>query len=129
MATNRPATKKPATISEYIRAAPRAGQPHLRKLYRILKSAAPDAEEAIKWGTPFFIEPRFLFAFSAFKAHLDFAPSPSTLKAFRKELAEHKTTKNFLQVPYDEPLPAALIRRIAEYRVREVSERQDDGFW
>ena len=123
------ATKKPTTIAEYIRGAPRAGQPHLRKLYKILKKAAPDAQEAIKWGMPFFIEPRFLFSFSAYKAHLDFAPSQSALKAFRKELAEHKTTKNYLQVPYDEPLPAALIRKIAEYRVQEVSERQGDGFW
>ena len=59
------ASKRPTTIAEYIRAAPREGQPHLRRLYAILKSVAPEAEEAIKWGTPFFVEPRFLFAFSA----------------------------------------------------------------
>ena len=41
----------------------------------ILKSVAPEAEEAIKWGTPFFVEPRFLFAFSAHKAHLNFVVS------------------------------------------------------
>ncbi len=64
------ASKRPTTIAEYIRAAPRDGQPHLRRLYAILKSVAPEAEEAIKWGTPFFVEPRFLFAFSAHKAHL-----------------------------------------------------------
>ena len=59
------ASKRPTTIAEYIEAAPREGQPHLRRLYAILKSVAPKAEEAIKWGTPFFVEPRFLFAFSA----------------------------------------------------------------
>jgi uncharacterized protein YdhG (YjbR/CyaY superfamily) len=62
--------KRPTTIDAYIRAAPREGQPHLRRLHEILKSVAPQAEEAIKWGTPFFVEPRFLFAFSAHKAHL-----------------------------------------------------------
>ena len=61
-------SKCPTTIAEYIGAAPREGQPHLRRLYAILKSVAPEAEEAIKWGTPFFVEPRFLFAFSAHKA-------------------------------------------------------------
>ncbi len=123
------AGKRPTTIAEYIRAAPREGQPHLRRLYAILKRAAPEAEEVIKWGTPFFVEPRFLFAFSAYKAHLDFAPTAAALKAFRKELAKHKTTRNYLQIPYNKSLPEDLIRRIAEYCVREVRAREDDGFW
>ena len=41
-------SKRPTTIAEYIQAAPREGQPHLRRLYAILKSVAPEAEEAIK---------------------------------------------------------------------------------
>ncbi len=123
------ATKRPATIAEYIGAAPLAGQPHLRRLHAILKGAAPEAKETIKWGTPFFVEPRFLFAFSAHKAHLDFAATPATLDAFREELETHKTTRNYLQVPYDEPLPEDLIRRMAERRVLEVGQREDDSFW
>jgi len=123
------ASKRPTTIAEYIQAAPRESQPHLRRLYAILKSVAPQAEEAIKWGTPFFVEPRFLFAFSAHKAHCNFAPSPAALEAFRKELADHETTKNFLQIPYDQPVPEDLIRKIAEYRLRNVREREDDAFW
>jgi uncharacterized protein YdhG (YjbR/CyaY superfamily) len=121
------ASKRPTTIAEYIRAAPREGQPHLRRLYTILKSVAPEAQEAIKWGTPFFVEPRFLFAFSACKAHCNFAPTPAALERFRKELRRHKTTKNYLQIPYNQPLPEDLIRRIAEYRLRNMGE--SDGFW
>ncbi len=123
------ASKRPTTIAEYIQAAPPEGQPHLRKLYAILKSVAPHAEEAIKWGNPFFVEPRFLFAFSAHKAHLSFAPTEAGLEAFRKELKGHQTTKNFLQIPYSQPLPDDLIRKMAEYRVRVVAEREDDAFW
>ena len=78
---------------------------------------------------PFFVEPRFLFSFSAFKAHLNFAPSAATLRLFRKEIGRHKTTKEFLQIRYDEPLPEALIRKIARYRVKAVRARKDDGFW
>src|SRR4029077_6688966 len=123
------ANKRPTTIAEYIRAAPREGQPHLRRLYAILKSVAPEAEEAIKWGTPFFVEPRFLFAFSAHKAHCNFAPTAAALEPFRKELEKHKTTKRFLQIPYNKPLPADLVRKIAEYSLRELREREDDAFW
>jgi uncharacterized protein YdhG (YjbR/CyaY superfamily) len=123
------ASKRPTTIAEYIRAAPREGQPHLRRLYAILKSVAPEAEEAVKWGNPFFVEPRFLFAFSAHKAHLSFAPTAAALEQFRTELEQHKTTKNFLQIPYNESLPEDLIRKIAEYRLGVVREREDDAFW
>ena len=101
----------------------------MRRLYAILKSVAPEAEEGIKWGTPFFVEPRFLFAFSAHKAHLNFVPTAAGLEPFRKELETHKTTKRFLQIPYNKPLPADLVRKIAEYSLRELREREDDAFW
>jgi uncharacterized protein YdhG (YjbR/CyaY superfamily) len=123
------ASKRPTTIAEYIAAAPRQAQPHLRQLHAILKSAAPKAQEAIKWGTPFFIEPRFLFAFSATKAYLNFAPMAVGLDPFRKELEKHDTTKNFLQLPYDKPLPEALIRRIAKRRLKDVRARKGNSFW
>lgn len=48
------------SIADYIDQAPAAGQPLLRALYALLQHAAPDAKEAIKWNTPFFIEPRFV---------------------------------------------------------------------
>lgn len=44
--------KRPATIKEYIEAAPLEARSHLRQLYRILKSVAPEGTEAIKWGGP-----------------------------------------------------------------------------
>ena len=119
----------PSTIEEYILAAPSEGQPHLRQLHAILKSAAPDAEETIKWGTPFFVEPRFLFAFSAHKAHCSFAPVATAMDAFRKDLENQKTTKGLIQFPYSKPLPESLIRKIAGFCVRAVKERNDDAFW
>ena len=123
------ATKKPTTIAEYIDLAPVASQTHLRQLYAILKRIAPTAEETIKWGTPFFVEPRFLFAFSAHKAHLNFTPMAEAMEPFREELKKHKTTpKGMLQVPYNKPLPEDLIRRIAKHRVQTLRDREDDSF-
>jgi len=122
------AIKRPTTIAEYIRAAPREGQPHLRKLYAILKSVAPKAEEVIKWGTPFFVEPRFLFAFSAHKSHCNFSATSAALGPFRKELEKYKVTSaGLLQLPYNNPLPEDLIRKIAKYRLRNMGA--GDDFW
>ena len=50
-------------------------------------------------------------------------PTSSAMKPFVKELAGFKTGKGSIQLPYDKPLPKALIRRIAAFRVRELRER------
>ena len=125
------ATSRPTTIAEYIEAAPAVGRLHLRRVHEILQDVAPDAQQAIKWGAPFFIEPRFLYSYSANKAHLNFAPSQSALEHFREEAerAGYKTTQNYLQVLYDEALPEALIRKIAKYQLKLVKGRKDDSFW
>ena len=39
---------KPMTIADYIDAAPKAGQKHLRELYAVLRKAAPKAREALR---------------------------------------------------------------------------------
>ena len=84
-----------------------------------------------KWVAPFFIERRFLLSYSANKAHLNFAPSQAALECFREEAerAGYKTTQNYLQVPYDEALPEALIRKIAKYQLKLVKDRKDESFW
>jgi uncharacterized protein YdhG (YjbR/CyaY superfamily) len=119
--------KRPTTAAEYIKNAAPVAQPHLRKLHKILKGAAPKATETIKWGVPFFVEPRFIYSFSAFKSYAVLAPTAEALKHFEKELAKHPTTKNFLQIPYDQPVPEALVKKIAKWRVKNVGE--GEGFW
>ena len=57
------------------------------------------------------------------------APTPAVLVAFQKELETYKTTTNMFQIPYNEPLPEELIRKIARYRMKVVRERVDDAFW
>ena len=119
----RKARRRPSTISEYIAAAPPESRKHLRELRSILRKVAARATETIKWGYPVFEEKRILFAFGAFRTHLNFMPTPSAMKPFAQELARFKTGKGSIQLPYDQPLPKALIRRIAAFRVRELREK------
>jgi uncharacterized protein YdhG (YjbR/CyaY superfamily) len=46
---------------------------------------------------------------------------------FREELAAYKTGKDTIQFTYDKPLPIALIRKIAAFRVKQV--REGDARW
>ena len=118
---------KPTTIAEYINSAPNEAQKNLRELYAILKKAAPGAREGMKWSSPVFEEKRILFAFAAFKSHLNFMPTPSAMKPFEKELAKYKIGKGSIQFPYNKRLPKALIRKIAAFRVKELREK--DAKW
>lgn len=93
----------------------------------ILRKVAPNATETLKWGSPVFEEKRILFAFAAFKSHVNFMPTPSAMKPFKKELAKFATGKATIQFPYDKPLPKTLIRRIAALRVKELKEK--DAKW
>ena len=118
---------KPATVEEYIQAAPREAQAKLRELRAILKKVAPNARETLKWGAPVFEEGRILFSYSAHRSHLNFSPTGPAMEPFREELAEFKTGKDTIQLPYDKPLPKALIRKIAAFRARQV--RENDARW
>jgi len=116
-----------ATVAEYISKAPKESQRHLRALRAILRGVAPKAKETIKWSTPVYEEKRILFAFGAFRAHINFMPTPSVIAQFKEELADYKTGKGSIQLPYDRPLPKTLLKKIAARRVKDLREK--DARW
>lgn len=118
---------KPTTVPEYINAAPATARKKLREIRAILKKVAPKATETLKWGSPVFEEKRILFSYSAFKSHLNFMPTRSSIKPFKDLLTDYKTGKDTIQFPYDRPLPKTLIRKIATFRAGEVREK--DARW
>lgn len=111
---------KPTTVEQYIAAAPEQAQKKLQELRALLKEVAPNAKEAIKWGYPVLEDKRILFSYSAHKTHLNFMPTRTTLEPFKEDLKDLTTGRDTIQLPYDKPLPKALIKKIAGYRVKEV---------
>lgn len=118
---------KPTTVTEYINSAPKEARQKLLEMRAILKTVAPNATEALKWGSPVFEEKRILFAYTAYKSHLNFMPTHPAMEPFKKELAAYTTGKDTIQFPYDKPLPKMLIRKIAAFRAKEVREK--DARW
>jgi len=116
---------RPATITEYISAAPKEAQKKLREMRTCIRAAAPDATESLKWGMPAFSDRRILVTFAAFKHHIGFYPTPSAVKAFANELRNYATAKGSIQFPLDKALPLPLIRKITKFRVRESTEKDE----
>jgi len=119
--------KRPATVAQYISAAPKEARGKLRELRKLIAAAAPGATQSLKWGVPAFSYDRILVTFAAFKKHIGFFPTPSALREFREELAGYRTSSATLQLPLDRALPKALLTRITKFRVRELKAR--DAKW
>lgn len=108
------------TIDEYIASFPPDIQEKLQGIRAAVRSAAPDAEEAIRYGIPTFRQNGSnLVHFAAFKDHISFFPTSSGVTKFRKELSSYRLSKGTIQVPLSEPVPYDLVERITRFRAWE----------
>jgi len=116
--------EKPTTIDEYIAAHPADVQEILQMVRETIKTAAPQATEAISYGMPTFKLHGNLVHFGAFKTHLGFYPIPSGMDQFQAELAQFKSGKGSVQFPIGQPMPLDLITRIVKFRVKEMAKKK-----
>ena len=119
MSTRMKAT--PATIDEFIARYPKDVQKALRELRGVIRKAAPKAEEAFRYGIPTYrLADTNLVHFSGYKSHIGFYPTSSGIREFKKELSAYQCSKGTMQIPLDTKIPRGLIRRIVQFRIREV---------
>lgn len=112
------------TINEYISTFPSSVQAILRKFKEIIQEEAPDATEAIKYQMPTFVlKEENLIHFAAYRNHIGLYPTPSAIVAFKKELKNYVTTKGAIQFVIAKSMPYDLIKRITEFRVKEVLKK------
>lgn len=116
---------QPNLIDEYIDSFPKGVRLLLKKIREVIKDAAPDASESIKYRMPTYYLFGNLVHFAGYKKHIGFYPTPSGISSFKKELSKYVTSKGAIQFPIDEPLPYDLISRIVKYRVKENLEKED----
>jgi uncharacterized protein YdhG (YjbR/CyaY superfamily) len=112
-------TKQFTTIDEYIKRFPKNIQLILNKLRDVIRNAAPEASETIKYQMPTYYLEKNLVHFAAYKNHIGFYPTPSGITNFEKELSKYKTSKGAIQFPIDKPIPFELVKKIVEFRVKE----------
>ena len=104
---------KPQNVDEYIAVQDEKIQPRLKEIRALLRHALPDAEERISWSMPTYWKGRNIIHFAASKKHLGIYPGDEAQTAFAEELSGYDVSKGTIRIPYDRPLPAELIERIA----------------
>lgn len=112
------------TVDDYINSFPEAVKQQLQALRQVIKEAAPEAEETVKYGMPTFTLNGNLVYFAAWKEHIALYPATAAAEAAIPELSAYKTGKGTFQFPLNQSLPLALIRKIVEFRVKEHSEKR-----
>ena len=117
---------RPQTVDEYIDGFTGPGRELLEQLRALAHEAVPEASEAIKWGYPAWVHPSgtILFMVSGHARHASVAFTPSTREGFDAQLAGLATGKGTVKLPYGQPVPGDLLRRMIAFRVRE---HEDDG--
>jgi len=113
----------PATITAYIAAAPPAVRPILRQIRATIAKAVPGAKEGISYRMPTFFQDGVVIHFAAFKEHIGVFPPVKGDAKLMREIAPYAGPKGNLRFPLDEPMPYALIGRIAKARLRQNRER------
>lgn len=112
--------KKFKHVEEYIAALEEAPKARLKELRKIIREAAPKAEEVISYNIPAFKwNGALLVWYAAFKGHIGFYPKASGIAAFKSELAGYKTSKGAIQFPLEKPIPPGLVKKIVKFRMKE----------
>jgi uncharacterized protein YdhG (YjbR/CyaY superfamily) len=112
------------TIDDYITTFPKNTQKILETMRQTIRTAAPQAVEAISYQIPTFKLNGNLVHFAAYKNHIGFYPTSSGAKAFKKELSQYKGAKGSVQFPIDEPIPYDLVKKIVRFRLKENREKK-----
>ena len=111
-------------IDEYISLFPENVRGILQRMRQVIREAAPEAQETISYGIPTFKLKGNLVHFGGYKKHVSFYPSPSGIEAFSEELAAYETSRGTVKFPVDKPVPYELVKRMVEFRVKEVPCKQ-----
>jgi len=116
MATNRAV---PKTIDEYISAFSPEVRAILQEVRQVVRSAAPDAQEAISYNIPAFKLNGVLVYFAAFKQHIGFYPPIRGDSRLEKAVSQYAGEKGNLRFPLGDPIPYPLIARIVKLRAKQ----------
>ena len=112
-------------IDEYISARPQSVRKILERIRRVIRKAAPGAQETISYGIPAFRLDGILLYFAAFKNHIGLYPPVRGDARLQRAIAPYAGEKGNLQFRLDQPIPYELIERIAKFRASQNLAKAD----
>ena len=115
------------SVDEYLASQPAQARHVLKSVRRIVRSALPQADEVISYKMPAYkIKGTVVLYFAGWKHHYSVYPAGARLvEAFKDELMRYKLSKGTIRFPLSEPIPEKLVARIAKFRAKESTGREN----
>jgi uncharacterized protein YdhG (YjbR/CyaY superfamily) len=111
----------PATVSEYIAAAPANTHTALKQIRAVIRKAVPGVTERISYRIPTFdLDGKYLVYMAAFKDHVSIYPATAGMTAkFGKALKPYRHGAGTIRFELGRALPLGLIAKVVKQRVLE----------
>ena len=114
---------KPKDVDAYIATAPAGVRSKLREMRAAIRQAAPQAEEKISYGMPYYRYKGRWAYFAAFKKHIGLYVPPPVIAEHRSKLKKYGTARATVRFPLDERLPTALVKTLIKARAKKNEAR------
>jgi len=109
-----------ATVDEYVASIPQPGRSTLQAVRRLVRAAAPEAEEIVSYGVCGYRQHGVLVYIGAAKKHVALYAVGANLRAqYADELKPYVSGDSTIRFPLNEPLPEALVTKLVKARVAE----------
>jgi uncharacterized protein YdhG (YjbR/CyaY superfamily) len=121
-------TTKHNNVDEYVASFPKDIQNTLEQLRLAIRKAAPEAEESISYGMPFYeyggsgFKGRLIY-FAVSKKHIAVYIPPTRAGESLNKLKKYQATKSSFHFPLDKPFPFALIGKVVQEIVKKIDNQ------
>jgi uncharacterized protein YdhG (YjbR/CyaY superfamily) len=111
-----------AEIDQYLVALEEPKRTTLARLRQTILDILPEADQGISYGVPAFrVRGKTIAGFAAFKNHLSYLPhSGSVFRELGDDLKGYSISSGALRFGVGEPLPAPLVEKLIEVRLRQA---------
>jgi uncharacterized protein YdhG (YjbR/CyaY superfamily) len=117
------------TVDKYLALVPQPARSTLNKIRDVIRSAVPPRTiEVISYRIPAFKidtpeRKGVIVWYAAFADHCSLFPTASVIEKFKEELKDYRLSKGTIQFPLDNPLPAALLKKLVRARLSAIERK------
>ena len=102
-----------SSVDDYVGSLPEHVRPVMAGIRRCIRDAVPGIGETISYSMPTFVlDGRPLVHVAAWKKHIGLYPLPPMDDDLAREVAPYRGAKDAMHLPYDRPIPYALVERV-----------------